>query len=249
MENLRQRSLSALCFLILGLLIVLPACQARGGISLSHTRVVFDAAAQHAKVTLFNSSDRVYLMSSRVLSTVDDRGSDAQKMPFMVIPPLFRLEAQSRNTVLISRNNTSALPSDRESVFYLSFLAIPSVPKRDVIDDENAWTQPQVSLGVRNIIKLFYRPTNLKPAVNTAAGKLVFSQQGNKLLQVSNPTPYYQTLGALSLNGKPIDVREYGAMIAPFSRVAYPVGETMKVVRWSVIDDYGLLSEAFQWPR
>ena len=248
MASFRHLSRCWLSILMLANLTYLPACLAEGGISLSHTRVIFDSKAQNAKVTLINNSHQVYLINSKVQQSADEHISDAKKMPFMVVPPLFRLEKESRNVLLITRNDTSALPSDRESVFYLNVLAIPSVPKNGPKADNSEWSQPQVSFGIRNIIKLFYRPAGLNLSNYAAAEKLTFIQQG-AMLQVSNPTPYYQTLGLLSVDGKPVDVREYGAMIAPFSEMRYPVSGSLKRVRWAVIDDYGSLTETLQWSR
>ncbi|MGO2303264.1 MAG: fimbrial biogenesis chaperone [Providencia sp.] len=221
---------------------------AEGGLSLDQTRVVFDGDAKSAKVTLNNQSERVYLINSRVLMTPDGNERSTAVLPFMVTPPLFRLEKESRNTVLISRNNISGLPTDRESLFYLSFLAIPSVKKGSEEVTEKGSTTTQVSFGIRMLIKLFYRPTGFSMPVLAAPEKLTFVQQGMQL-QVTNPTPYYQTLAQLTLNGQSINVREQGAMIAPFSTQTYQVKAQVHDIHWSVINDFGGLSETFHWAQ
>lgn len=229
-----------------GVIFITAISQAEGGLSLSQTRVVFDGKAKSAKVTLNNQSDRVYLVNSRVLTTPDASSKQTESVPFMVTPPLFRLEKQSRNTVLISRNDTSALPTDRESIFYLSFLAIPSVKKNE--EAEEGMTTTQVSFGIRTLIKLFYRPGDLDMPVSAAPEKLTFKQQGTQL-QVTNPTPYYLTLAQLKVDGQVVNVREQGAMIAPFSSQSYQVERSASEINWSVINDYGGLSETFRWKR
>ncbi|EKT60168.1 molecular chaperone [Providencia sneebia] len=221
-------------------------CLAKGGISISQTRVIFDANMKSTKVTLNNRSDQVYLVNSRVQRTPDNTVKSTETLPFIVTPPLFRLEKESRNTVLISKNDTSALPTDRESVFYLSFLAIPSVKKG--IEANSSATTTQVSFGIRTLIKLFYRPEGLAISPLAAPGKFSFSSDGI-MLHVKNPTPYYQTLAQLSVNGRLVNVREQGAMVAPFSSQAYAVKGLADDIQWSVIDDHGGLSETFRWTR
>ena len=222
---------------------------AEGGLSLSQTRVIFDAKAKSAKITLNNQSERVYLVNSRVLPTPDANRQTSEAMPFMVTPPLFRLEKESRNTVLIAKNDTSKLPTDRESVFYLSFLAIPAVKNNNESELEEGMTTTQVSFGVRTVIKLFYRPSDLAIPAATAPERLTFAQH-SALLTVNNPTPYYVTLAQLTLDGRAVNVREQGAMIAPFSQETYTVnGAIANKIQWSVITEFGGVSEAFSWSR
>ncbi|MTC48282.1 fimbria/pilus periplasmic chaperone [Providencia alcalifaciens] len=217
---------------------------ADGGISLDQTRVIFGAEQRNKKVTLINQSDQVYLMNSRVLRSPDDGTAVPETLPFIVAPPLFRLESDSRHTVTVVRNDTSELPADRESVFYLSFLAIPSISK-PTDNFADGGMQPQVSVGMRSVIKLFYRPEGLTLPVRDAAEKLVFTPQG-QFLHVVNPTPYYLTLAQLQVNGRVVNTQEQGAMIAPFSDRNYHITGAAREVNWSVINDYGGHSRTYQ---
>lgn len=187
----------------------------RRGLSLSQTRVVFNAAAPSISVALRNHSASPWLVRAQVLTSPDG----AQAAPFMVTPPLFRLEPDSQSTVRILRQGTETLPADRESVFYLSFLAIPSSRKLDA--DMSASISAQVTVGVDTVIKLFHRPAGLALTPQAAAEKLTVRLQGDGV-DVTNPTPYYQTLATFSLDGKPMPVREAGSMIAPFATRHYP---------------------------
>ncbi len=215
---------------------------AEGGLRLAQTRVVFDAANPNAKIAIKNSSSQVYLIKADVMNTPD---GNAQRLapPFIVTPPMFRLEKESQNTLLIVRNGTAELPVDRESVFYLSLLAIPATTKANAPEGE--MTSAQVSVGIRNVIKLFYRPKGLPMSTEVASSQLTFRHQGQQLT-VSNPTPYYITLAQLSVNQHPIDVRELEPMIAPFSTQTYPMKENATHAEWKVITDYGDMSAAYQ---
>lgn len=253
-KQLKKLCLTVMMSLLSSFFLNSTLSRAEGGLSISQTRVVFDAKAKSTKVTLSNQSDRVYLVSSRVLSAPDSDRQKIEALPFMVTPPLFRLEKESRNSVLISKNDTSVLPTDRESVFYLSFLAIPSVEKNRVLepetDTEIGMTTTQVSFGIRTVIKLFYRPSGLSLSAAEAPKKLIFEQHGSQLI-VNNPTPYYVTFAQLTINEKNVNVRDQGAMMAPFSTHAYLLkeGEKINRITWSVINEFGGISELFHWSR
>lgn len=215
----------------------------QGGISLSQTRVIFDAGRKSEKVSVSNQTGRVYLINSRVTSTPEVKTAEPHSLPFIITPPIFRLESGSRNSVLVVPNDTSALPHDRESLFYLSFLAIPAVskPADNSTDD---LMQPRVSVGIRSVIKLFYRPSGLAFSAAAAQKKLHFTLK-NGLLYAENPTPYYLTIARLELDGKPVNVREKDPMIPPYSTHHYPIKGSIGEVSWSVIDDYGGISPLY----
>lgn len=211
------------------------------GISLSQTRVIFDGNLKNAKITINNQSERVYLVKSSVQVT-PEKEVISENIPFMVTPPLFRLERNSRNTVLIIANDVSSLATDRETVFYLSFLAIPSVNKID--QDKNDVLQSQVSIGIRSVIKLFYRPNGLNYPINSAPGDLIFKKV-NDQLRIENPTPYHINLAQLKIDNKLFDLREKSTMLAPYSTQEYSLKGNVRQVSWSVITDHGGLSQLY----
>lgn len=214
------------------------------GISLSQTRVIFDGSLKSTKITINNQSERVYLIKSSVQVTPEKEAytSDSDNVPFMITPPLFRLEENSRNTILVIANDVSNLATDRESVFYLSFLAIPSVNK--IEHDKDNVLQSQVSIGIRTVIKLFYRPKGLNYPINSAPGDIIF-QQVNSQLRIENPTPYYINLAQLNINDNSFNLRDKSSMLAPLSTQYYPLKEKVRQVSWSTITDYGGLSQLY----
>lgn len=217
------------------------AIAGESGLQLSQTRVIFDARAKDAQATIKNNSDQVYLIKADVFATPDGRVTNTNTgstAPFIVTPPLFRLEPKSQSSVLIVRNGTTQLPSDRESVFYLSFLAIPSTS--DTTEGAQSGVSARISVGIQSVIKLFYRPAGLSMSAREAAKKLTF-QNTEQGLGISNPTPYYVTLSQLKVNGKPVNVKEAGtgAMLAPFSTQYYPVNGVVRNVSWATINDFG----------
>lgn len=213
-----------------------------GGISLSQTRIVFDSNMKNAKLSINNQSDRVYLINSRIY---DNNSLEKNNITdsFLITPPLFRLENNTQNTLMITPNNLSTLPLDRESVFYLSILAIPSTKKSD--EQQETLLSSKVSVGIRMWIKLFYRPDNLNSSLSNEFGNLLFSNENNRLV-IKNPTPYYITIAKLDINEKPINIREQGAMIAPFSSNNYVYSEKINKVSWSAINEHGGLTKTYK---
>jgi len=210
---------------------------AQGGIKLPQTRVIFQAKDKNATATIQNRGDNVYLVKASIQISPEN---SENRVPFAVTPPLFRLEPQNQQIVKIVRKNNQQLPTDRESVFYLSFLAIPSTLNEKV-------TPMRVSIGLQTIIKLFYRPDLLPMTQELAASQLKFSLR-EQLLVITNPTPYYLTLGMLKIADKNIILNSTEQMIAPFSQSHYPYPGKGSTAYWQVINDYGGMSPIHQAP-
>ncbi len=215
------------------------AVAAEGGISLSRTRIVFQSTDNAQTLTLQNHGSRPYLVQSAVMMTPGGR----EPAPFLTTPPLFRLEANSKNTIRILRQGDAALPADRESVFYFTAIAVPAMAQPQ--EAEDAALAARISVGIQNTIKLFYRPAGLAMAPEAAQGRLTFHLQGGQV-QVHNPSPYYLTFSRLAFDGTEVPVRDTVSMIAPFSQVSYPVKGQVRQVQWTVINDYGGNSQQYQ---
>ncbi|CNK21840.1 putative fimbrial chaperone protein [Yersinia enterocolitica] len=207
-----------------------------GGISLSQTRVVFLATDKAQTLTVKNSDNQTYLIQSRVQRHLDDAAS----APFIITPPLFPLRADNRQVLRILPQETASLPTDRESLFYLSVLGIPA-------QAEQQSASSQVSMGLRFMIKLFYRPAGLAVSQDAAACGLEFSATAQGV-RVNNPTPYYQTLGELMLNHTAINLDKHPSMVAPMSTVTYaaPAPAPVTQAKWQTINDFGGLSDQCQ---
>lgn len=208
------------------------AMAAEGGISLSRTRIIYLSTDNAQTLTLQNQGSRPYLVQSAVVMSAEGH----EMAPFITMPPLFRLEANSQNTLRILRKGDAVMPADRESIFYFTAIAIPGTAQPKEADTGS--TAARVSVGIQNTIKLFYRPARLAMAAEAAEGRLTFDYQADKVL-VTNPTPYYLTLSRLIFDGTEIKVRESVPMIAPFSQASYAVVGPVHQAQWTVINDYG----------
>lgn len=204
-----------------------------GGIRLNQTRIIFPASEKAQTVTITNSDNRTYLVQSRVQLDVNNTAP----APFFATPPVFLLKPDSRQLLRIVHQG-GALPTDRESVFYLSVLAIPSRATKD-----NA--PVQISAGLQFLIKLFYRPPALSAASQTTVCPLHFSRQG-PAIRVQNPTPYHQTLGRLAFDHTEVNLQTQPAMLAPMSTLAFTASGSPLLAEWQTITDYGGLSAPCQ---
>lgn len=217
------------------------AAETEGGISLSRTRIIYLSTDNTQTLTIQNQGSRPYLVQSAVVMSAEGH----EMAPFITMPPLFRLEANSQNTLRILRKGDAVMPADRESIFYFTAIAIPGSAQPKEADTGS--TAARVSVGIQNTIKLFYRPAGLAMTAEAAEGRLTFDYQADKVL-VTNPTPYYLTLSRLIFDGTEVKVRESVPMIAPFSQAGYTVVGPVHQAQWTVINDYGGNSRLYSAP-
>lgn len=240
MINTRQLMFSASLFL--SGLCLSGAVQA-GGISLGGTRLIFDGSNDAATLSVNNGSTGTWLMRFWV-SPYGDKANDAtteakdaatSAIPFVVTPPLYRLDPQGAVQLRVNRVSDT-LPADRESVYYLNSLAIP--PKKGDKGYSKAVTSG-MQFAVNTRVKLIYRPAALKDAavVKALPGKLTASADG-KTLTVKNPTPYYITMVSLAVNGKSV-ATDKDTMVAPFGTLSVPSAVAHGRLTYYTVDDHG----------
>lgn len=208
----------------------LPLQAGNGGVSLGQTRIIFSAADKAQTLTVSNSGARAYLIQSRVQNGLDD----TTPAPFIVTPPLFSLPGDSRQLLRILPQG-AALPSDRESLFYLSVSAIPAQEKPVTAAD-------RLSVGVRFVLKLFYRPQGL-PAMDACLLKFSHSAHG---VQVTNSSAYFQTLGMLTINGHTLALDQQPTMVSPRGSILLAVDGPLYNLSWQTVTDHGGLSQPCQ---
>ena len=218
------------------LLITSCSVGATGGISLNRTRIVFTNEEKIQSLRVTNTAKVPYLIQSRIQYYPGDN----RQTPFMITPPLIPVSAENKQLLRIFKQEGN-LPDDRESLFYLTVLAIPAQKERST---ENQG-QTRLSMGVQFVIKLFYRPEKVKGLHEKDVCQLQFSRT-EKGIRVDNSTPYYMTLGMLKINDQLVDFRKQPSMIAPMSSDYYGDYLSAKTIRWNIIDDVGGVSKECQ---
>ena len=92
---------------------------AQAGIVMGGTRVIYQEGKREAAISVTNADPHPpYLVQSWVENYAEH---DKARVPFIVTPPLFRLDPEQNNVLRINFIGTS-LPRDRESVFWLNGL-------------------------------------------------------------------------------------------------------------------------------
>ena len=230
--NMITKTLSGIC-----LTVFTVQALAAGGVSFSRNRMIFPSSERSISITVNNTSDNTYLVQAGVSGAVDKK----TPAPFMVTPPLFRLEKNDNNVMRILRAGGD-LPQDREQVFYFSASTIPSQAMPDKTPGKAGATGAQVSISMKTILKLFWRPEGLgiSPAKALMALRFVSVPGG---VVVKNPTPYYQSFAALSFDGKMQDIDQQPSMVSPFSELRFGASVSVRQVSWSVMNDYGGTTE------
>jgi P pilus assembly chaperone PapD len=215
---LRKRYLTLLALLF-------GSCLSHASVTLSNTRVVYNADKKESNINVRNNTDSPFLVQSWV------QGNDSQgtKAPFIVTPPLFRLDGGKANALRIIYNGT-ALPRDRESLFWLNVKSIPSSSREDV---------NKLQIAVNTRIKLFYRPANLADEPGEISKNVQWSVENNKLI-VRNNSSYHISFAEVTINNKKWSEFD---MLAPKSSKEFTLNNILLTnnasVHWKYINDYG----------
>jgi P pilus assembly chaperone PapD len=65
-----------------------------------------------------------------IQTVIDNLESSQQKPPFIITPPLYRLDGGKENLMRVIQSGN--LPQDKESMFWLRVKAIPSAPREKI---------------------------------------------------------------------------------------------------------------------
>lgn len=204
-----------------------PSVAFSAGIGLNKTRIVFSDDEVKESLEVKESSHMPWMVSMRI---VNAHGETDKSM--IVIPPLFRLEADGKNKVLIIRvDGQKDNASGNERLHYVEVNAVPSSERAG----ENE-LRADISISFR--IKLFNRPASL-PAPDGKEFKRLFWAKEGTGLRACNPSPYYFSLNRLEFDGKKINLNQEPSMVGPESCVLYPGHHDVKYIKWSMLNDFG----------
>lgn len=215
------------------------AVPAQAGLVLQSTRLVIPSDSRDVTLAVRNTGNGPVLAQS----WLDDGRADVApadlRVPFVLAPAVVRVDPDSGAVLRISYTQ-DPLPTDRESLFYLNIL---ETPPRDP-DQVNV-----LAFQFRSRIKVFFRPTSLRPRAVEAPAMLTWKLAplgARRLaLEVDNPSPYYVSLAHvdLMLDGERIPLDS--GMVAPFekSSFALPEGVVRRAgkafVDYEIVNDYG----------
>ena len=212
-------------------------------IVLGASRVVMKSGNEAYNLPIENKQDYPVLIETTILNEDSETRSDR----YIVTPPLFRLDGKQKNSVSIIKAN-NRFPEQVESMNWICAKSIPPSEgsawiKNDVLKKSGSLN---VSILVKNCIKLINRPESLEDIKNASYGvELKWSMENGRLI-VENPTPYYINFGALSVNGQkvtpPVFIKPKTSYTFDKDNVKHNKGKII----WRLIDDNGALTKEYE---
>lgn len=188
---------------------------AHAALTVDRSRLIFNEGDKSVSLNVTNRNESVPYLAQ---GWMEDGNKKKITEPFMVLPPVQRVEAGGKTLVRIQAlPNIASLPKDRESVYYFNLREIP--PKSD---KKNVLT-----LAMQTRLKVFYRPSALRidPMLDTlpATETLTLTKHGDKY-KLNNPTPYHFSFveARKSLTGKGINSFK-AVMASPKSETILPL--------------------------
>lgn len=210
------------------------AHSALADIVISGTRVIYPETAKDVTVNMENRGNKPLLVQAWLDDGRDTTNPQELKLPFIVTPPVSRVDPAKGQTVRITWLG-QPMAKDRETLYWFNVLEVP--PKTKDADSQN-----MLQLAFRTRIKMFFRPDGLKGDSSTAAAQLKWSQQANALV-ARNDSPYYVSVAKIEtvVGGKKVELDPH--VVAPFASQSYAVKNAgsahITKLTYTSINDFG----------
>lgn len=210
-------------------------------VGLGATRIIYDPSSVGATISVNNPNDYPVLVQSKVSDATRQGGA-----PFVVTPPLFRLDAhQQSNLRVIMTGDVAA--KDRETLYWMCATGIPPEQGDEWAKGDNKHAADTAFVNVKikasQCIKVLVRPPVIKGGPDQEATSVTWTVEGGKL-KATNPTPYYMNLISLNVDGQNISQPE---LIAPMSSTTYSLnGKQARKINWKIVNDFGGESGPFE---
>ncbi|WP_174508482.1 molecular chaperone [Klebsiella oxytoca] len=199
--------------------------------TISSTRVIYPQSEREVTVQISNQGKEPVLLQSWIDDGHADVSPDLMKVPFVLTPPVNRIDAGKSQSVRI-RYTGSGLAADRESLLWFNALEVPPKLKGE---ESKSFLQ----MAFRTRIKLLFRPAGLQGTPEAAASTLRWKSSGNRLT-ATNDTPWNINLVDVetTLDGRRV-VTEADT-VPPFSHRTFTAkgSQAGKVSSWRSVNDY-----------
>lgn len=216
---------------------------ASASVTMLGTRVIYDAEIKEKSLNFTNSSDTPFLVQAWTDKNNPNSTAATADAPFIAMPSIFRINPHAQHSLRLKFTGT-ALPQDRESLFWLNFLQYPA--KSAAAQGKNSLT-----MLVKSRIKIFYRPAGLVGDANKSLDELNVSLHDQKI-DIKNTGPWHiSVVNAFVSNGKKnIAVKSTG-MISPYSSAQWilPKGAGDKLTVNAINDYGGVFSKTYSLVR
>lgn len=215
----------------------LYSLQSAASVVVNGTRVIYPGSEKEVTVKVSNQGKSPVLIQSWVDKGSVDAKPEKIQVPFILTPPIGRIDPAKSQTLRLSYTASPALPEDRESVYWLNVLEIPPVTKN--------MAPNHLQIAFRTRIKLFYRPAALadRTKATDAAKQLRWTASGNTLT-ATNGSPYFVSLASVAIKSGAGKTVVDGEMVPPQGSHAFVVKGSTPLragtpLSYEYIDDWG----------
>ncbi|MBJ9275647.1 fimbria/pilus periplasmic chaperone [Citrobacter amalonaticus] len=205
-------------------------------IVMNGTRVIYQGNKNEVTISLTNKNTRPVLIQSWIDTGNENATPEKISVPFVLSPPVNRVDPDKGQTIRISYTGVPALPQDKESVYWLNVLEVPSKDKKQEA------SQQKLNVVFRTRIKLFYRPEGLEGDSIQAADNLHWRLNGQNATAQNN-SKYNVTVFTINFKGSGVSSEAKGAMIAPGESHTFSLKNSGNIdgLSFDTINDYGAL--------
>lgn len=197
---------------------------ARADLAVVGTRHVYPANDKSLTIQTRNTGERPILVQVWLDQGSRDADPSQLAVPFVVAPPVFRLNAHERAAVSL-RHTGEPMPTDRESVFWINFLNVPSSTPSVAGDAPN-----RLKLSHRFRMKVLYRPSGLAGSAREAIDQVRWTYrnaaegaQGEGVLEAWNPSAYFVSFARVEFKARAGPVLLDGLTVAPMGGTRFPL--------------------------
>lgn len=209
---------------IVGALLILAMASVShaSGVQLSRTRFLIEDGATKVSYGLTNHS-KSPILASATMSNLDGSATDA----FAVYPSLYQVQPNKTNQgqiVLLKQ-----LPSDKESVFWLTVKTVNAAPEKEGSN--------QLQIALAQSVKVFYRPKGLKENTNTGLKKLYWNLTKDGIQAVNDSKVSFSIFSVTDLNNK---VHRIGDVVLPGTDKLWKIdNKGVTITSFTFVDEYG----------
>lgn len=214
---------------------------AHAGTQIVGTRVIYPAEERDVSVRVLNTGNSARLLQVWADSGDDKETAETSKAPFLVTPPISRVEPGKGQALRVMFTGSADVPQDRESVYWLNVVEVPPRPT------EEANT---LQFAVRTRIKIFYRPKGLKGSPVDSASQVswrLVQKEGKPALECTNNTAFNVSFADVQQKGTPPKPSDFsgGGLCPAQGRETFAIrgGGDASRLTYRAIDDFGAILE------
>ena len=170
----------------------LASVHTNAGIMPAQSRIIYHAQDKEQSLMLVNTNDYPVIVQNWV-----DNGEatpDAKDIPFVSIPPIFRLDTSDVHGIRIIYNH-APLSQDIESLFWLNIYEIP--PEKKDVKPENS-----ILVTMNTQIKLLFRPEGVTQIPEEAIKLVTCRKKTSLVIECKNPSPIHLSVIEIKIQTK-----------------------------------------------